>query len=198
MNIAALILMTMLTGSSLAVRSDCIPLQPTQQSNTSSSQRGQVKSGQVKITITTGGGPNRTAKDTYRVGEPIQLVITMTNTGSEPVYVCESGTLYQDRPQLLRNGQPVPYTSDRQSTVQATEKDETCQHEDLPQQVLLPPNEPTIVDLFSLVEGATSLYHDGWYESLPAGKYTLTNQRRLNCCDGSRIESNTINFVVVP
>lgn len=190
MSIATLILMTMLTGSAHAVRSDCIPLQPTQQSK--------AASGQIRITITTGGVPNRPAKDTYRVGESIPLTITMTNTGSEPVYVCESGTLYQDRPQLLRNGQPVAYTSYRQSMVQAAEKDQTCKHDNLPQQILLRPNEPTVVDWFNLVEGATSLYDDGWYEPLPAGKYTLTNQRRLNCCDGALLETNTINFVVIP
>jgi hypothetical protein len=197
MSIAALILMTMLVGST-GVRSDCIPLESNQQSNTSLNQCGQIDGGQIKITITTGGVQNGTAKDTYRVGEPIRLVITLTNTGTEPVYVCESATFYQDRPQLLRNGQAVPYTSDRQSMVQAAEKEETCRQEDLPQQVLLRPNEPTVVDWFNLVEGVTSLYHNGWYQPLPPGKYTLTNQRRLNCCDGSRIESNTLNFVVVP
>jgi hypothetical protein len=190
MSIAALILMTILVGST-GVRSDCT-------SNTSLNQRGQIDGGQIKITITTAGISNQTAKDTYRVGEPIRLVITLTNTGTEAVYVCESGTFYQDRPRLIRNGQAVPYTSDRQSMVQTGEKDETCQQEDLPQQVLLRPNEPTVVDWFNLVEGTTSLYQNGWYESLPAGSYTLTNQRRLNCCDGSRIESNTISFVVVP
>jgi hypothetical protein len=195
MKIAGLILMTVLIGASLAVRSDSITLQPIQQSTPSGSQLG---GDQIKIKITTGGLPNQPAKDSYRVGEAIPLVITMTNTGKEPVYVCESGTLYQDRPQLLRNGNPMPYTSYRQSMVQLVEKDGTCHQEDLPQQVLLPPNEPTVVDSFNLVEGATSLYHDGWYEQLPAGKYTLTNPRRLNCCDGSRVDSNTINFVVVP
>ena len=197
MSIAALILMTMLVGST-GVRAAGIPLESNQQSNTSLDQRGEIIGGQIKITITTGGGPNGTAKDTYRVGEPIRLVITLTNTGTEPVYVCESGTYYQDRPRLLRNGQAVPYTSDRQEVMQLAEKDGTCQQEDLPQQVLLRPNEPTVVDWFNLVEGTTSLYHDGWYEQLPAGKYTLTNQRRLNCCDGSLVESNTISFVVLP
>jgi len=197
MSIAALVLLTMLTGSTHAVRSDCVRLGPTQQSNTSSGQRGQINGNQIKISIATGGGPYRPAKDTFRVGEAIPIVITMTNTGNEPVYVCESATLYQDRPQLLRDGKPVPYTSFRQSMMQAAERDKTCQKEDLPQQVLLRPNEPTVVDWFNLAEGAASLYDDGWYGSLPAGKYTLTSQRRLSCCDGAFVEANTINFVVV-
>lgn len=194
MSIAALVLMTMLTGLTHAVRSDCVPLLPTQQSNTSSSQ---TNGNQITISIATGGGPYRPAKDTFRVGEPIPLVITMTNTGSQPVYVCDSSTLYQDRPQLLKDGQPFSYTSFRQSMMQTAEKDKTCDKENLPQQVLLRPNEPTVVDFFNLAQGATSLYDDGWYEALPAGKYTLTSRRRLSCCDGPLLESNTISFVVV-
>lgn len=198
MSIGALVLMTMLTGSTHAVRSDCIPFESTQQSNPSSGQRSQINSSQIKITIATGGAPYRPAKDTYHAGEPIPLVITMTNTGSQPVYVCESGTLYQDRPQLLRNGEPLAYASFRRSMLQAAEGENTCRKENLPQQVLLRPNEPTVVDWFNLAEGPTSLYDDGWYEPLPAGKYTLTNQRRLSCCDGAFVESNSISFVVVP
>jgi hypothetical protein len=195
MSIAALVLMTILTGSIRADRSACVPLEPAQQSNTSSRQ---TNGNEIKITIATGGGPYRPAKGSFRVGEPIPLVITMTNTGSQPVYVCESSTFYQDRPQLLMNGEPVPYTSFRQSMVQTAEKANTCQTDNLPQQVLLRPNEPTVVDWFNLAQGATSLYDDGWYEALQPGKYTLTSRRRLSCCDGSFIDTDTINFVVVP
>src|SRR5882762_7373678 len=129
MSIAALVLLTILTGSTHAVRSACVTLEPAQQSHTSS---GQTNGNQIKISIATGGGPYRPAKDTFRVGEPVPLVMTMTNTGSEPVYVCESGTLYQDRPQLLKDGQPVPYKSYRQSIMQTAEKDKTCDKENLP------------------------------------------------------------------
>jgi len=82
--------------------------------------------------------------------------------------------------------------------MQTAEKDKTCDKENLPQQVLLRANEPAIVDWFNLAEGTASLYDDGWYGPLPAGKYTLTNRRRLSCCDGAFVESNTINFTVVP
>jgi hypothetical protein len=43
-----------------------------------------------------------------------------------------------------------------------------------------------------------SVDDDAWYEPLRPGKYTLSNERRLSCCDGQFIETNTINFVVVP
>ncbi len=77
-------------------------------------------------------------------------------------------------------------------------RDKTCDKENLPQQVLLRPNQPTVVDWFTLAEGATSIDDDGWYEPLGPGKYTLSNQRRLSCCDGTSIETNKISFVVVP
>lgn len=198
MSIAALVLMTMLTGSTGVVGSDGVSLGPTQQSNPSSGQRGQVNGKQIKISIATGGGPYRPAKDTFRVGEQIPLVITMTNTGSEPVYVCDSSTVYQDRPQLLRDGEPVPYASFRQSMTKAAEQDKTCQKDNLPDQILLRPNESTEVDWFNLAAGTPSLYDDGWYEALPAGKYTLTERRRLNCCDGAFVEADAITFTVVP
>jgi hypothetical protein len=198
MSVAALVLMTMLTGSTHAVRPDCVPLERIQQSNTSSGQRGQINGIQIKITIATGGGPYRPAKDTYRVGERVPVVITMTNTGTEPVYVCESGTLYQDRPQLLKDDKPVNYQSIQQSMMLEAEKDKACDNDNLPQQILLRPNEPTVVDWFVLAEGAASVDDDAWYERLGPGKYRLSNQRRLSCCDGALIETNTINFLVVP
>jgi hypothetical protein len=190
--------MVMLSGITRADRAVCFLSGATQQSDSASAQISQINSSQIKITIATGGAPLRPATDTYLVGQRVPLVITMTNTGSEPVYVCESGTLYQDRPQLLKDGKPVPYTSDRQSMIELAVKDKTCDKENLPQQVLLRPNEPTVVDWFTLSEGATSIGEDGWYEPLGIGKYTLSNQRRFSCCDGPSIESNTISFVVVP
>jgi hypothetical protein len=201
MKIAALMLLTMLTGltgltgSSRGVRQTSVPLESIQQSSTAS---GPTTGNQTKISIATGGGPLRPAKDIYRVGERVPLVITMTNTGTQPVYVCESDTLYQDRPQLLKDGQPVTYISFRQSMMKAAETDKTCDKEDLPQQVLLPPNETTVVDWFTLADGVPSVDSEAWYEPLQPGKYTLSNRRRLSCCDGPFIETNTINFVVVP
>jgi hypothetical protein len=185
----------MLSGVTHADRSDCGPRKSTQQSNTAS---GQVNGNQIKISIATGGVPYPPAKDTYRVGERIPVVITLTNTGSEPVYVCETGTLYQDRPQLLKDGKPVPYMSFQQSSMQAAERDKTCDEDNLPQQVLLRPNEPTVVDWFILSKAAASFNDVAWYEPLQPGKYTLSDRRRLSCCDGPLMDTNTIEFVVAP
>jgi hypothetical protein len=193
MRIAALVMVTMLSGVTQADRLNLGPMKATQQSNTASDQRSQIK-----ISIATGGEPYPPAKDTYRVGERVPIVITMTNTGSEAVYVCETGALYQDRPQLLKDGKPVPYISFQQSSIQMAEKDKTCDEDSLPQQIVLRPNEPTVVDWFILSKGATSFNDVAWYEPLQPGKYTFTDQRRLSCCDGPLVNTNTIEFVVAP
>ena len=194
MRITVLMSLMILLSMTSVDRGRSLPVQVTQQSSPAVAQ-----SGQIKITIATSGGPYPgPAKDSFRVGESVPLVITMTNTGSQPVYVCESDSLYQDRPRLLRDGQPFPYKSYRQDMLQLSERDATCKDEDLPQQTLLRPNEPTVVDWSNLGQGRNSLNDDGWYEPLPVGKYTLTDRRRLTCCDGPFIESNTINFVVTP
>jgi len=198
MGITALMLLTILAG---IMRTDGLvnlPAEPTQRLNSSSSPGSPSDDSQIKISIATGGGPYRPAKDTYRVGERIPVVITMTNTGSQPVYVCETGTLYQDRPQLLKDGNQVPYESLQQATIKAAEADKTCDKVNLPQQILLRPNEPTVIDWFILAKGATSFNDVAWYEQLRPGKYTLSNRRRLSCCDGPLIETNTITFQVVP
>jgi hypothetical protein len=193
MRITAFVVLMMLACVTRADRPDVVSAEAIPQSNSAGAQRSQIK-----ISIATGGEPNQPVKDIYRVGERIQVVITMTNTGNEPIYVCESGSLYQDRPQLLKNGKQVPYESFQQSTMEATEKDKTCDDVNLPQQILLRPNEPTVVDWFILSKGATSFNDVAWYDPLQPGKYTLSDRRRLSCCDGPLSDSNTINFEVVP
>ena len=191
MRITAFVLLMMLTCVTRADRPDLVSAITTQQSNSAGDQHGQIK-----ISIATGGGPYQPAKDTFRVGERVPVVITMTNTGSTPVYVCESGALYQDRPELLKDGKPVPYESFQQSSIKMAEKDKTCDQANLPQQILLRPNEPTVIDWFVLSKAASSFNDVGWYEPLQPGKYTLSDRRRLNCCDGETCMLNVRSRVL--
>jgi hypothetical protein len=193
MRIAALVLLMMLSCIARAARPICAPADAIQQSNASSGQ-----SSQIKISIAMGGGPFRPVRDTFQVGDRIPVVITMTNISSQPVYVCQSGTLYQDRPQLLKDGEPVGYMSFTQSMVHAAVVDKTCATTNVPQQILLRPNEPAVVDWFVLALGAATLDDYAWFEQLQPGKYTLSDRRRLTCCDGPFVESNSITFSVVP
>jgi hypothetical protein len=152
----------------------------------------------VKVTITTGGGLFGPVRDHYRVGQRIPVVITMTDTGSDPVPVCVSGTLYQDQPKLLKDGQPVPYMKAQREMLQTVNADKTCATLDLPEPIMLKPDEPTVVDWFVLAEGTMERGDLSWYEPLQVGKYELSIQRHTSCCDGPMVESNKISFEVVP
>ena len=152
----------------------------------------------IRVTIMTGGGLFGPAKDRYKVGEQVPVTFTMTNSSTQPVYVCDSGTLYQDLPQLVKDGRVLPYLKWQSFLLADSKKNNTCQQEDLPEPVILKPNETTVVDWFVLVDSTTSTGALAWYDSLPPGKYELSIQRRFGCCDGPMVESNKISFEVVP
>jgi hypothetical protein len=152
----------------------------------------------IKVSITTGGSLFGPPKSLYRVGQRVPVSITMTNTSDQPVQVCVSGTLYQDRPNLLRDGQAVPYLKFQSQMLKSSQEDKTCVKVDLPQPVILQPQEARVVDWFILAEGRTIMGDMAWYETLQAGKYELSIERRLSCCDGPMVESNKISFEVVP
>jgi hypothetical protein len=152
----------------------------------------------VKVTITTGGGLFGPSKNRYKLGEQVPVTITMTNTSNQPVYVCDSDTLYQDLPKLVTGGQTLSYGKWQSYLLDDSKKNSSCKNEDLPEPMVLRPNEPKVVDWLILVDSSVSTGTLAWYDSLPAGKYELSIQRRFGCCDGPMVESNKIDFEVVP
>ena len=156
------------------------------------------KGGAIRVSIMTGGGLFGPAKNRYKVGEQVPVTITMTNTSTQPIYVCDSGTLYQDLPKLVRDSQTLPYLKWQSFQLAESKKNSTCEDEDLPERFRLKPNEPTVVDWLVIVDSTSSTGALAWYDSLPAGKYELSIQRRFDCCDGPMVESNRISFEIVP
>jgi hypothetical protein len=152
----------------------------------------------VRVSIMTGGGLFGPAKDLYKVGEQVPVTIAMTNTSTQPIYVCDSSTLYQDLPKLVKDGRILPYLKWQSFELANSKKNNTCQDEDLPEPVILKPNELTVVDWLILVDSSNSTGALAWYDPLPPGKYELSIQRRLGCCDGPMFESNKISFEIVP
>jgi hypothetical protein len=152
----------------------------------------------IKVSITTGGGLFGPPKTLYHVGQRVPVNITLTNTSDQTVEVCVSGTLYQDSPRLVKDGQPVPYLALQAQMEKADQKYKTCSEINVPETFVLQPKEARVVDWFILAEGRTNMGDMPWYEPLQAGKYELTDQRRLSCCDGPMAESNKISFEVVP
>lgn len=152
----------------------------------------------IKVTIATGGGVAGPLTDRYRVGNQIPISITMTNTSTGPLYACISSDVYQNLPKLTKGGEVVPYMKWQSYERLNAQRNHTCKEENLPEPALLRPNEPTMADWFVLVDSRTSTGAEAWYDSLPPGKYELSIQRRLACCDGPMVESNKISFEVVP
>lgn len=152
----------------------------------------------VKVTIATTAGFLGQPANRYKVGEQIPVNITMTNTSATPVYTCISSDLYQDVPTLTRDGKEVPYMNYQTYEMLQAKTERTCQQENLPEPVLLRPNEPTVADWLVLADSSPSGEADVWYDTLPAGKYELSIERRLACCDGPMVKSNKINFEVAP
>ena len=151
----------------------------------------------VKVTIATTNGFLGPPAARYKVGEQIPVTITMTNTSKDALYTCISSDVYQDRPKLTRDGKVVPYASSLSYETVSAKNNHVCEEENLPEPVLLQPNEPRVADWFLLVNDRTTEDADAWYDVLPPGKYELTIQRRLACCDGPMVDSNKINFEVV-
>jgi hypothetical protein len=153
----------------------------------------------IRLTIATVGPMLGPPTDHYKVGQQVPITISMTNTSNHPSYVCVSSDLYQDLPNLTKSRRLIPYAKWQSDFLRRAQRDQTCQHEDLPEGTVLKPNDPTVVDFLVLVDdsqlptGAVS-----WYGPLTPGVYELSIQRRIGCCDGPMIESNKISFEVVP
>jgi|SRR5215213_129318 len=147
----------------------------------------------IKVTISTGGGLHGPVKSLFKVGEDIPVVISMTNTGDKPAKYCRSTSLFQNRPQLKRDGQLIPYLTklpeqaDQEDTIQRCERSASRQFHELR------PNQAKVVDWFEI-----SLMGIAWYGALPPGHYELILMRRIECCQGPMEESNKVAFEVVP
>ncbi len=188
----------LVAGMAIAVTVAFFPLQSSSATQQPSSPSLPRQSPQIQVRITTGGGLFGPPRDRYRVGERVPVSITMTNNSDQPVEVCDSDTLYQDRPKLLKDGQPVPYLIGQTQILRTTQRDGTCLKLDVPEPVILRPKESRVVDWFVLAEGSEAMGDLTWYEPLAPGKYELSIERHLGCCDGPMFPSNQINFEVAP
>ena len=152
----------------------------------------------IKVTITAGGGMFGPVRDRFRVGEAIPIVISMTNTAGEVAQVYVSDDINQNRPELTKDGRPVPYRSLYSEWLREEKKDPKC-NEDAPRELHdLLPNTPLPVDWFMLCDGADDPVRPSWYEPLQPGKYELILRRSFECCYKQQAESNKLTFEVIP
>lgn len=163
------------------------------QGKTGAAAAAPVSESSIKVTITTGGGLYGPVKSRFKVGEEIPVVISMTNTTDQLAKYCLSTSLFQNRPQLKRDGQLIPYLT--KLTRQAEKEDaiQRCERSAARRFSELQPEQTRVVDFFKI-----SLVGIAWYDSLPPGHYELVLMRRIECCQGPFVESNTVTFEVVP
>lgn len=169
---------------------------PPQQKQNSSAPNIQSQ-GATQVTIAVGRSIG-VSNDLFKVGEAIVVTITMSNSSTEPQSVCLSGNLYQNLPVLTKNGEPVAISSWTSQVRKIAQHDKTCEAINLPERIVLTPKTQTVVDWFTLVDSSVPTGGDAWYNALEPGRYELSLQRRLDCCDGSTVQSNKITFTVAP
>ena len=193
---ATLILIAFICGLSAPAENSVRPQLDKSQEQTSERALTPQERG-IKVTIATVGSFLGPPTDRYKVGDQIPVTIRMTNASTSSQYACISSDLYQDLPRLTRNGELLPFMNWQSYERLNAQRNHVCEDENLPETILLRPNEPKVVDWFVLVDSGTSTGAEAWYDPLPPGKYELSIQRRLGCCNGPTVESNKISFEVV-
>ncbi|HEX8846955.1 MAG TPA: hypothetical protein VF791_20095 [Pyrinomonadaceae bacterium] len=120
----------------------------------------------------------------YKVGDKIFFRLLITNTSSEDVSFSVANPSYYNRPQLLRDGEVVPY---RAGLVELLKwKERTPGNESVRGTTLRPHETDTVI-----------IEMKDWYEPLQPGRYLLTVKRRF-IWRGEWIESSSLTFEVVP
>jgi hypothetical protein len=123
----------------------------------------------------------------FILGEPVHIGIVMTNTARKSVWVCAfSNPYYQNRPQLMRDGEAVGYSEKIRELIRPSDDGTLCEFTRTPDFVDLKPNVPLRVPSLELQE---------WYGPLNPGHYTLFIKRTFACCaDGKWNATNAISF----
>jgi len=120
----------------------------------------------IKVTIETVGSSVGPPTDHYRAGDQIIVAINMTNTSMAPREVCISSELYQDLPKLTKSSELVPYINWQSYERRNAQRNHICEEENLPETVLLMPDEPTLTDWFVLVDSREATGAEAWYDAL--------------------------------
>jgi hypothetical protein len=121
----------------------------------------------------------------FKMGDNIFFRLIMTNNSSEPITLRFTNPYYQNRPELLRDGQKVQYRKRVAEIVEAVDKEVEFSKVS---QVDVKPSEPTYVDILNL---------NDWYDALPPGKYQLTDRFRF-VVGGDWLECPSVSFSVEP
>lgn len=121
----------------------------------------------------------------YKKGDRIFFRLIMTNNSSESKIIKLTNPYYQNRPELLREGEKVSYRKNVAEDVELVDKEIEFSKVSA---IELKPYEPVYVDVLDLKD---------WYDVLLPGDYQLTNRFRFDV-GGGWAESNSISFTIEP
>ena len=121
----------------------------------------------------------------YSSDERIHFELFLTQNSSEDITFTESSWPYANyRPELIRDGDPVPYTDKAQKNIEAPEKETFTGSTGI--STISPGKERFWTDVRI----------EDWYDSpLKPGRYQLTVKKRFTR-NGDWVESNPVTFVV--
>ncbi len=140
----------------------------------------------IRVTFIPAAGSVLKPKQQFKVGEGVNLLVTMTNTGTEHVSVATTSQYFEHRLHLTKDGQAQPYSKKANDHLQVEGDSPSIGVRVI--ETDLPPDQPTIVTVIHLSD---------WYAPLAPGKYELTMQHRLTkkwLPQGS----DTVKFEIVP
>jgi hypothetical protein len=104
----------------------------------------------------------------YRLGYDDAVTVEMVNDSDQRVYVSVIDRYYGHRPQLIKDGQVVPYSDEIKKLIEFKEKDPRMV--EVVNGFYIDPKAPPRVEAFSLKQ---------WYGPLAPGTYHLTDRRRF-------------------
>lgn len=121
----------------------------------------------------------------FKEGDKLKIRVIITNNSHEMVRVPISDTYVQNRPQLYRDGDLVPYKQNIEKLVKTNANEPDFLRTD---SSLLSPGSPKPIEIIDLAD---------WYKPLRVGHYQLAVKHRFEQ-GGTWIESSPVTFEIDP
>ena len=140
----------------------------------------------LRIEIMPGGGLDEKIRRPYLLRNDVLVRVIAVNNSDQRIKVEVADSHYGDRPQLFRQGQLVPYSSEAEKAYRM--KEEHASAVGQASNFFLEANTTTTLGEFSL---------NSWYGALPPGSYRLVNRRRFEIDGPWTADSAELEFEVV-
>ncbi|SRR6266480_7123943 len=119
----------------------------------------------------------------FRVGDRIMFSLVVTQNLSEPWDISATDVYDQDRPELRRDGDPIPYKKNIAALVKT--KDQTVEVFSV-KQMTIEPGKPSAIATINLEQ---------WFGRLAVGHYQLSVRHGFTW-GGDWVESNAVTFEI--